>query len=126
MLGNVGNLITFRVGPRDAERLWPYTEPEFGSLDLQGLPNYHAVGRLITVQGPTRPFVFVTHPATIPHGYTLAKPFVWELRERSFTRPIADVEAEIIKRRTAHKNSDDAKVVGKATTADILAQRPRS
>ena len=123
VLGNVGNLISFRIGPSDAERLGPYTKPEFGSLDLQGLPNFHAAGRLLAAQGPSRPFVFVTHPATVPRGYRRAKPYEWELRERLFTRPVAEVESEIIRRRTAHKNDADSKGVGRANTADILCHR---
>jgi hypothetical protein len=120
VLGNVGNLIAFRIGPRDAEKLWPYTEPEFGSLDLQGLPNYHAVGRLLTAQGPTRPFVFRTLPPTRPRGYKRASAATWEIKEKSFTRPIVEVEAEIIRRRTAHKTSESPNLRGKATTAAIL------
>ncbi|MEI8045132.1 MAG: TraM recognition domain-containing protein, partial [Verrucomicrobiota bacterium] len=90
LLGNVGNLIAFRIGPRDAEKLWPYTEPEFGSLDLQGLPNYHAVGRLLNAQGPTRPFVFQTLPPTRPRGYRRGGAEAWATKEESFTRPIAE------------------------------------
>lgn len=123
VLGNVGNLIAFRVGPNDAQKLWAYTEPEFGSLDLQRLPNFHAVGRLLTAQGPTRPFVFRTLPLTEPHGYNRAKPFVWELRERSYTNPTADVEAQILRRRTAHKNNDGPKILGKETVAEVLSHR---
>jgi hypothetical protein len=103
VLGNVGNLITFRIGPSDAEKLWPYTQPEFGSLDLQGLPNYHAIGRLLTAQGPTRPFVFRTLSPTRPRGYKRPSAQAWAIKEKSFTRPIAEVEAQIILRRTAHK-----------------------
>ena len=109
VLGNVGNLIAFRIGPSDAENLWPYTQPEFGSLDLQGLPNYHAVGRLLTTQGPTRPFVFRTLPPMRPRGYKRPSARAWAIKERSFTRPIAEVEAQIIQRRIAHKNNSGSK-----------------
>lgn len=103
VLGNVGNLITFRVGPNDADRLWPYLEPEFSGLDVQGLPNFHAIGRLLTTQGPTRPFVFHTRPAATPKPRSRATPSRWVQRERSFTTPTAAVEAQIIRRREIHK-----------------------
>jgi hypothetical protein len=103
VLGNVGNLITFRVGPNDAERLGPYIEPEFSGLDVQGLPNYHAIGRLLTTQGPTRPFVFHTRPAAAPKPRTRATSRLWEQRERSFTTPTASVEEQILRRREIHK-----------------------
>jgi hypothetical protein len=109
VLGNVGNLIAFRLGPSDAEKLWPYTQPEFGSLDLQGLPNYHAVGRLLTAQGPTRPFVFRTLLPTKPRGYKRPSAEAWATKEKSFTRPVAEVEAEIVQRRTVHKKDSASK-----------------
>ena len=109
VLGNVGNLIAFRIGPSDAENLWPYTQPESGSLDLQGLPNYHAVGRLLTAQSPTRPFVFRTLSPARPCGYRRPSAQAWAIKEKSFTRPIAEVEAQIIQRRTAHKNNSCSK-----------------
>ncbi|MCG3148940.1 MAG: hypothetical protein PCFJNLEI_02392 [Verrucomicrobiae bacterium] len=109
VLGNVGNLITFRVGPTDAERLWPYIEPEFSGLDVQGLPNYHAIGRLLTAQGPTRPFVFHTHPAVSPKHKSRATSSLWEQRERSFTIPTVTVEAQIVHRREIHKAATSSK-----------------
>lgn len=99
VLGNVGSSIAFRVGAPDAEKLHLYTEPEFGALDLQGLPNYHAVARIMTGQGPTRPFVFATLPAKWGGRQKRVNPVVWELRERAHTRPVAEVEAAIVARR---------------------------
>jgi hypothetical protein len=70
--------------------------------------------------------VFRTLPPTSPGDYKRAGAQTWAIKEKSFTRPIVEVEAEIIRRRTAHKNNEDSKAVGKATTATILAQSPRS
>lgn len=126
VLGNVGSLIAFRIGPSDAEKLWPYTEPEFGSLDLQGLPNYHAVGRLLTAEGPTRPFAFRTLPPIRPRGYKRAGAEAWAIKERSFARPIAEVEAQIVRRRTAYKNTDAPKTIGKAPLAEVLGRSSRT
>ncbi|MBE0541763.1 MAG: TraM recognition domain-containing protein [Verrucomicrobia bacterium] len=120
VLGNIANLVTFRVGPGDAEKLLPYTEPEFGSLDLQGLPNFHALGRLMTPQGPTRPFVFRTLAPNADGGYMRAKPEVWQLRENHYTKPVAEVEAQILERQTVHKGKKDPNSRGKATVTEIL------
>ncbi len=103
VLGNVGSLIAFRVGPPDAEKLRLYTEPEFGSTDLQGLPNYHAVARLLTVKGPTRPFIFGTLPRNWRLPRTRVNPIVWQLREQAHTRPVEEVEAAISARRNLAK-----------------------
>lgn len=107
VLGNVGSLIAFRVGAPDAEKLRLYTEPEFGALDLQGLPNYHAVARIMTERGPTRPFVFATLPAKWGLRQKRVNPVVWELRERAHSRPIAEVEAAIVARRDWAKTMGD-------------------
>ena len=99
VLGNVGSLISFRVGAPDADKLRLYTEPEFGALELQGLPNYHAVARIMTSRGPTRPFVFATLPASWNRRRRRVNPVVWQLRERANTSSIAEVEAAIAERR---------------------------
>jgi hypothetical protein len=59
VLGNVGNLIAFRLGVPDAERLRLFLNP-FTSSDMQELPNFAAFARLLTSEGPIRPLVFRT------------------------------------------------------------------
>jgi hypothetical protein len=73
-------------------------------LDLQGLPNYHAIARLMTAQGPTRPFVFNTLPAIKPRGYAIADQTVWDARAQACSSSVAEVEAQILRRRSVHKN----------------------
>lgn len=108
VLGNVGNMVAFRVGPGDAEKLHAYTMPEFDGLDLQSLPNFHALARLMTAHGPTRPFVFNTLPVVSPRGYTLAPHDVLSARAKACSKPIADVEKQILRRRMIHKDSKEA------------------
>lgn len=62
VLGNAGNLLMFRVGAPDAEKLATYTQPEVSPQTLQYLPDYHVVARLLHAGNPTRPFVFETDP----------------------------------------------------------------
>ena len=61
VLGNVGNMILFRLGVPDADRLKLFTEP-FTRQEMQELPNYHALVRLLTAEGPIRPVVMKTMP----------------------------------------------------------------
>ena len=110
VLGNVGNMVTFRVGPGDAEKLHAYTLPEFDALDLQGLPNFHAVARLMTAHGPTRPFVFNTLPANKPRGYACATQAVWDSRTQACSKPVVEVEAQILQRRTIHKGPKEGEL----------------
>jgi len=41
IFGNVGTLVSFRLGPEDAELLEKYFAPEFSKEDLINLPNYN-------------------------------------------------------------------------------------
>lgn len=60
LLGNVGTLLTFRLGPPDAERLARYMAPEVSAIDLQDLPNYYVAARMLVQGAPERPFVLRT------------------------------------------------------------------
>ena len=113
LLGNVGSLLTFRVGPEDAEKMAMYTQPAFDAETLTRLPNFHAAGRILTSQGPLEPVVFRTLPSAPPEE--LGTVAAIRRKQRSYTRNIADVEKEIRARRQMNA-SEGAKVVpGKVT-----------
>ncbi len=98
ILGNVGNMIAFRLGVPDAERLALFTEPDLPRQELQRLPNYHAFARLLTAERPVDPFVFKSAPPTktSPHAkQTLAKIRANQVRWAS---PLAQIEQEITRR----------------------------
>jgi type IV secretory pathway TraG/TraD family ATPase VirD4 len=59
VLGNVGNVILFRLGVPDADRLQLFTEP-YTRQQMQELPNFHALARLLTAEGPVRPLIMKT------------------------------------------------------------------
>lgn len=61
VLGNVGNMLLFRLGVPDSVRLEKFFAP-YTAQQLQELPNFHALTRLITEEGPIRPFVMKTLP----------------------------------------------------------------
>jgi len=105
LLGNVGTLAFFRLGPMDARSMELYTRPLFDEFALQRLPNYHAVGRILTAHGPLEPLVFSTLPPEAPSHEKIAA----EVRRRQgrFTRSVATVQKEIRARRTP--NVSDAK-----------------
>jgi len=56
VLGNVGTMIVFRVGPDDAEVLEREFEPVFAASDLVALPNYSVYVRLMVDGKTTTPF----------------------------------------------------------------------
>ncbi len=56
ILGNVGSMITFRIGPPDAEKLALQFGPEFDEYDLTRLPNHTMYVRMMVDGMPTPPF----------------------------------------------------------------------
>jgi hypothetical protein len=109
LFGNIGSLAVFRLGPPDAEKMAPYTRPVFDQMTLERLPNFHAVGRILTKDGPLDPFVFRTLPPMSPQDTGIASAV--RRKQRKFTRPIAQVEEEIrARRKPARAVSDGANV----------------
>jgi hypothetical protein len=56
VLGNVGTLIAFRVGPHDAALLSREFAQRFEPIDLMNLPNHHIYLRLMIDGAPSKPF----------------------------------------------------------------------
>lgn len=66
VFGNVGTLITFRVGGRDAEHLARELEGVFGVEDLVALDKYHVYLKLLIDGIASRPFSAETLPTPSP------------------------------------------------------------
>ena len=56
LFGNVGNLVVFRLGMKDASVLERELFPVFQKEDLVSLPHYRAYVRLVIDAAPSRPF----------------------------------------------------------------------
>jgi Type IV secretion-system coupling protein DNA-binding domain len=56
VLGNVGTLISFRLGPKDASVIGLEFQEKFTPIDLMNLPNYHIYLRLMIDGTPSVPF----------------------------------------------------------------------
>ncbi|HEV8718579.1 MAG TPA: type IV secretory system conjugative DNA transfer family protein [Candidatus Binatia bacterium] len=56
VLGNVGTVISFRVGSSDAEIREKEFYPELTAIDLVNLPNYHIYLKLMVDEVVSRPF----------------------------------------------------------------------
>jgi type IV secretory pathway TraG/TraD family ATPase VirD4 len=56
ILGNVGTIISFRLGATDAQILEKEFSPEITAQDLASLPNYHIYLKLMVEGTVTRPF----------------------------------------------------------------------
>ena len=60
VFGNVGTMVTFRVGPNDAEFLSKQYQPVFEPSDFIKLDNYHAYVKLLAGGKPVTPFSMET------------------------------------------------------------------
>ncbi len=64
VFGNVGSLVSFRVGPEDAEFLEKQFAPVFSAQDIVNVDNYQAFARLLMNNELTKPFNMKTYPPT--------------------------------------------------------------
>ncbi|MCL5093727.1 MAG: type IV secretion system DNA-binding domain-containing protein [Patescibacteria group bacterium] len=64
VFGNVGTLVSFRVGPEDGEFMAKQFEPVFNTSDLINIENYHAFIKLMVSGMPTKPFTMKAKPPT--------------------------------------------------------------
>ena len=94
LFGNVGTLVSFQVGPSDAEALATQFGPELSPHDLLRLPRFHAYVRLLIAGQPSPPFSISTLPPQSAAGSGRAD-IVRRVSHRRYTRPAEDVEAEI-------------------------------
>ena len=62
VLGNVGTLISFRLGAEDANFIAREFEPVFERIDLINLPNHDICLKLMIDGSPSRPFSGTTIP----------------------------------------------------------------
>lgn len=66
VLGNVGTIIAFRLGPDDARVIAREFEPVFDREDLVNLPKHHIYLKMLIDGSPVRPFSATTlHPRNI-------------------------------------------------------------
>ncbi len=81
VLGNVGTLIAFRLGPQDASMIAREFVQRFEPIDLMNLENHHIYLRLMIDGAPSKPFSAVTlHPSTETPRPSLpqqARPMRW-------------------------------------------------
>lgn len=97
VFGNIGTITSFRVGTNDAEFLAKYFAPVFDTHDLQRIPNYNSVTRMLIGGVPTQPFSMATLPPLGKPNPQLAIA-IKQLSAAKFGRPRAQVEAEIFER----------------------------
>jgi hypothetical protein len=97
VFGNMGTIVSFRIGQNDVESLGQYFQPTFSGDDLLRIPNYNTITRTLVGGVPTQPFSMATLPPLGNPNARLADALK-QLSAAKYGRPQATVSAEIIKR----------------------------
>lgn len=93
VFGNVGSMVSFRVGTDDTETLANVFAPVFSEDDLLKLNNYNAYARMLSHGQSMRPFNFRTLPPA--HGDAERMRAVKEFSRVHYGRRRDEIEAEI-------------------------------
>lgn len=96
VFGNVGSIISYRVGMADAEQLEKQFAPVFTKEDLTNIDNFNAYVKLLSRGQPTRPFNIRTLPP--PKGDREWGEKVKTYSALKYGRLRSEVEEEIIAR----------------------------
>lgn len=97
VFGNMGTIISFRVGQNDVDTLARYFQPLFDTEDLLRVPNWNAIVRTLINGVPTQPFSLAALPPLGNPNPQLADALK-QLTAAKFGRPKATVSAEITER----------------------------
>ena len=96
VLGNAGTLVSFRIGPEDAEILAKEFAPVFGAYDLINVEKFTAYIKLLIDNTAAKPFNMNTFPPT-PGNKEIAAA-IKELSRLKYGRSRDIVETEIMER----------------------------
>ena len=97
VFGNMGTIVSFRIGQNDVESLGKYFQPIFDVDDLLRIPNYNTIVRSLINGVPTQPFSMATLP-TLGTPNPQLSIALKQLSAAKFGRPKAGVEKEIFAR----------------------------
>lgn len=97
VFGNMGTIVSFRVGQNDVESLVKYFQPVFESDDLLRVPNFNTIIRTLVGGVPTQPFSMATLPPLGNPNNKLAEALK-QLSGAKYGKPRATVEKDIFAR----------------------------
>jgi hypothetical protein len=118
VFGNMGTIVSFRVGQNDVEALTKYFQPTFDGEDLLRVPNYNTIVRTLIGGVPTHPFSMATLPGLGTPNPRLSDALK-QLSAAKFGRPKAVVEQEINERMKTRAPARQP-----ATTGQGMGARP--
>lgn len=123
VFGNIGTIISFRVGTADAEFLAKQFAPMFDIDDLQRVPNFNTIIRMLIGGVPTQPFSMATLPPLGTPNQELGDALK-QLSAAKHGRPKAVVNKEI-QERLVIKSKPNATGTPGATDTSAKANKPK-
>ena len=97
VFGNMGTIVSFRVGQNDVDMLSKYFQPTFAAEDLLRVPNHNTIVRTLVNGVPTQPFSMATLPPLGKENPRLAIALK-QLSAAKYGKPKAQVEETIFDR----------------------------
>lgn len=131
IIGNVGTIVSGRIGTTDAELMVKRFAPTFDAEDLTRLPNYESIASVMINNVPSPPFSMSFLPPLGTPNPQLASALK-RLSAAKFGRPRSEVEREIFARLRAGDEArdkrrqellgvnEDAKTAGAGTGSSFL------
>ncbi len=113
VFGNMGTIVSFRIGQNDVDSLTKYFQPLFDGDDLLRVPNYNAVVRTLIGGVPTQPFSMTGLPPLGTPNKGLGDALK-QLSAAKYGRPKSVVEAEIFERLATKEDPAGAAAPGGA------------
>jgi len=96
VFGNVGTIVSFRVGPEDAEFLAKQFAPVFNEQDLINIDNYNGYVKLMINGTISKAFNMATYPPI--KGNPKIAEAIKNLSRQKYGQPKEEVEKEILER----------------------------
>jgi hypothetical protein len=97
VFGNMGTIVSYRIGQNDVEAMSRYFQPLFEGDDLLRIPSFNAVVRTLIGGVPTQPFSMAGLPPLGTPNQNLGQA-LRQLSAAKYGRPKAQVEKEIFAR----------------------------
>lgn len=104
VFGNVGTIISFRVGSDDAEYLEKQFEPVFGASQIINIDNFNAYVKMLVHGKPVKPFNIRCVPPPVASVRDLDS--IKELSYLKYGRNRVEVEAEVMSKYQKHQVPD--------------------
>lgn len=109
IFGNVGTIISFRIGAEDAKYLAQEFAPIFDEADLIKLPNFHIYLKLMIDGVTSQPFSAIT--LRLREINTSHKEEIIDFSRKRFTKPRSIVERQMISQPYRFHNSYDQQLL---------------